>query len=1037
MAVVGLLDGLLGKLRSVEGCALAALLPWQLSDHLSSLRNKIYYSVSIDEPAPHERELINRAYEIFYDIDDWIDLLVIRISDDAGGGGWSKPLSPRFLRWLRVDAYKLTTLPTNHVISNALQHLKTLVVELDRHYSVLAFPSLPRSIDPRLTTLFVDPGDLVGLDGPIKEVANMAMDAGNKAKLKIVSIVGMAGSGKTTLANAVYKRLGEQNFFQCLAFVSMGLKPDLRRTVMGLLSMLAIEHRVDADTDHLIVSLREILDKKRYLIVVDDLWSREHWETIICRCFPENSLGSKIIITTRNVALVTECDSIYNIELLSEIDSRRLILNRAFSTVHGFPQDLEYLPPRITTRCGGLPLALVTVASMLTDQPSMGELGRLMESRWLSISHPHAEAMKWIINLSYIDLPPHLRTCMLYLSIFPEDCMVEIERLVMLWIAEGFIPKEHGKSVEETGRSYLNELIGRNIVQPLHQKHDEFRRYCSIHPVVHDFIVCKSMDENFVTSVNVDDNQYFSNNNGTGRRLSLQSNSNLDQAMARNDYTDLSHVRSISVFCQASSTPPFTDLKMLRVLDLEGCDGPVCLDGLSTLLFLRYLSLRGTDVSELPTTIGELRWLQILDVSSTKLKELPPSIGALQHLTYLNLRDTDISDLPAAIGKLRCLETLDVRSTKVKELPPSFLNLKHTLKALLVGAKGMINLVETATRIPEDIQDFQSLEKLGTIDLNEHHAGFVKTLGWLKRLRVLKITWSTQQCTERAYCEALLVSSIEKWSQLESLTIHCGFLCSMEFLDSLRNPPGCLNKFKVTAGKFAAVPQWINGLGFLSFMQITICKLGSDDLRILRDLPNLKCLILGLEFIPSAAILIEYDGFKELTRFSIDCPVPWLTFRTGAIPKLTYLELKFCSGPASLESVPSGISNLQSLTEVVLCYNQTWCSNSSSDKMTVAAVKEEVAKHRNPIELVINDIIVNVPKVEEATEIYNEAATSPIASSSNLPRSEIGGEATDDVRDDVEVAGERTSKITSEIEEIEDDTEEMVYRSQHKENTIS
>ena len=96
----------------------------------------------------------------------------------------------------------------------------------------------------------------------------------------------------------------------------------------------------------------------------------------------------------------------------------------------------------------------------------------------------------------------------------------------------------------------------------------------------------------------------------------------------------------------------------------------------------------------------------------------------------------------------------------------------------------------------------------------------------------------------------------------------------MEFLGSVPNPPRGLKKFKVTAGRFVVVPQWINGLEFLSFMQITVCKLGSDDLSILKDLPSLKCLLLGLEFIPREAIVIENEGFNELTRFSVDCPVP-------------------------------------------------------------------------------------------------------------------------------------------------------------------
>jgi Leucine-rich repeat (LRR) protein len=587
--------------------------------------------------------------------------------------------------------------------------------------------------------------------------------------------------------------------------------------------------------------------------------------------------------------------------------------------------------------------------------------------------------MKQILNLCYNDLPPRLRTYLLYLSTFPENYEVDTARLVRLCITERFFLEIHGAEVKMDH----NELISRNLMQSLHWNHDDIPRYCRLHPVIHDFLVCKSMEEKFATVVKDQGDQIFPINNGTVHRVSLQSNSIRVQAVLRNDSVDLSRARSISVFGQASSTLHLTDLKVVRVLDLEGYDGPVCLDGLSTLVLLRYLSLRGTGVSELPATIGELRCLETLDVSSTKVKKLPASIGVLLCLRYLNIRDTDVSELPATIGGLRL-----------------------NLKVILVGGKGRFNSVETVTRLPNAIQHCQCLEKLGTIDLRVHHASFVKALGGLDRLRVLKITWSSQQSNEKAYREAL-VSSMENWTKLKSLTIHCGFLCSLEFLGSLPNPPLQLKKFKVTAGRFTVIPQWIRGLGLLSFLQITVCKLGSDDLRILKDLPSLKFLILGLEFIPSADIEIENEGFKELTRFSVDCPVPWLTFSTEAMPKLTYLQLKFCSGPAGPGSVPSGISNLRSLTEVVLCYNEKWCANSSSVKMAVASVKKEVAKHRNTIELIINDIRENVQQAEEATEVPNIAD----------PR----GKA----KVNVEVVGEGTSKTSSlEIEEIiEDDAE--------------
>jgi hypothetical protein len=248
------------------------------------------------------------------------------------------------------------------------------------------------------------------------------------------------------------------------------------------------------------------------------------------------------------------------------------------------------------------------------------------------------------------------------------------------------------------------------------------------------------------------------------------------------------------------------------------------------------------------------------------------------------------------------------------------------------------------------------LQTLATVDLGEQPASLIRALGDLHNLEVLAITWYFHQSSDRDYCDALL-SSIKRWRGLKSLTIHCGLGCSMEFLGSLSDPPKWLEKFKVTLGRFAALPQWFHELDYLSFVQITVCKLGTPDLEILRGLPNLKCLVLGLDLIPKEAIVIGNEGFHELQKLSIDCPVPWLTFESEAMPKLTYLRLEFRACPMDPISVPSGIGNLISLKEVALYYNVRY-ANSSSVKMTVEAVTKEVAKRHNRAQMIsffIND----------------------------------------------------------------------------------
>ncbi|CAL4976481.1 unnamed protein product [Urochloa decumbens] len=496
-------------------------------------------------------------------------------------------------------------------------------------------------LDPRLSALFVDPGSLVGLEEKVEDVSRLVMDAGSRTELKIVSIVGMAGSGKTTLANAVYRRLQAQahDNFDCFAFVSIGPKVDMvSKTVGVMLSQLSGDrHRGGHDINQLITSVRDILANK--------------------------SLGSRIITTTRNDALPTDSYSssskvVYKISLLSDTDAKKLFLKKAFSNRNDCcPQHLEDAFNQVITRCGGLPLAVVTIAAKLAHKHSRDEWEKIGLNLLYSSHSDGSDDLKQILNLSFNDLQPHLRACLLYLSIFPENSEVDTERLLRRWIAEGFIAQGHGISAEDIALGYISELIGRNLILPLDSNHEGVARRCRVHPVIYDFIVCKSMEENFATLMKA---QHVQNNDGTVRRLSLKNSSKQGKPIERNESTDLSHARSVTIFGHASAVPQLINLKVVRVLDLEGCDGPVCLDGLCKLVLLRYLSLKGTDASELPPTIGDLRCLKTLDVRSTKVKELPPSIVRLEKLMHLFAGSAKVPD---GVTKMKALQTLSCGGT--------------------------------------------------------------------------------------------------------------------------------------------------------------------------------------------------------------------------------------------------------------------------------------------------------------------------------------------------------------------------------------
>jgi hypothetical protein len=110
------------------------------------------------------------------------------------------------------------------------------------------------------------------------------------------------------------------------------------------------------------------------------------------------------------------------------------------------------------------------------------------------------EEMKKILLFSYYDLPPHLKPCLLYLSIFPENFKIIRVDLIWRWIAEGFVHSEKQEtSLYELGESYFNELINRNMMQPIGIDEEERVEACCVHDIVLDLIRCLSSEENFVT----------------------------------------------------------------------------------------------------------------------------------------------------------------------------------------------------------------------------------------------------------------------------------------------------------------------------------------------------------------------------------------------------------------------------------------------------------------------------------------------------------------------------------------------------------
>ncbi|KAF7111970.1 hypothetical protein CFC21_111919, partial [Triticum aestivum] len=236
-----------------------------------------------------------------------------------------------------------------------------------------------------------------------------------------------------------------------------------------------------------------------YFLVIDDVWKKQDWD-FLRAAFPDNNNGSRIIATTRIIKVAKSCcsnsgDQLYQMPPLNDVDSRRLFFNRIFNLENSCPPQLEDVSARILRKCGGVPLAIITIASLLSHKPqNPAEWERLQDSIGAGLSYESdgdGKDMRHILLLSYWDLPHHLKTCLLYLCIYPEDAKISCEELKWKWIAEGFIATKWGSLYQEA-ESCSNELVNRSMIQIVDDVDSFEEKYCQVHDMVFDLIISLS-----------------------------------------------------------------------------------------------------------------------------------------------------------------------------------------------------------------------------------------------------------------------------------------------------------------------------------------------------------------------------------------------------------------------------------------------------------------------------------------------------------------------------------------------------------------
>ncbi|XP_071719132.1 putative disease resistance RPP13-like protein 1 [Rutidosis leptorrhynchoides] len=468
---------------------------------------------------------------------------------------------------------------------------------------------------------------------------------------RVISIVGLGGIGKTTLARLLYNNEKVKAQFEHRVWVCVSDEFDVFTISKMIYKAVAGEDNDFCNLDQLHVALQEKLSNKRFLLVLDDVWNEDHekWE-VLEKPF-KGAPGSKIIVTTRNttVSKVMNSSEPYNLGILSDKDALSLLAKYALDELKFDKHpSLISVAQLISEKCKGLPLALIAIGRVLKGKGNdVDEWDKLLKSEIWSSNDTILPALK----LSYYDLPSQLKQLFAYCCLFPKDYVFSKKKLVLLWMAEGFLNHPNGNmSMETLGFEYFEELQSRSFFQQLTGKESVY----TMHDLMNDLAISVAGDFFYMLDAKMDVN---------GRNEAFEKFRHFSHLGQRGvEYAKLKELHKserLRTFLTVSSDySPY-------VLD------NVLVDLLPKLQFMRVLSLTRYSITDVPRSVGVLKHLRYLNFSSTKIKQVPEEVSELYNLqSLLVCHCEDLTSLPVSFHKLINLRHLDMSYTPLLKRTP-------------------------------------------------------------------------------------------------------------------------------------------------------------------------------------------------------------------------------------------------------------------------------------------------------------------------------------------------------------------------------
>ncbi|CAN1190802.1 Putative disease resistance RPP13-like protein 1 [Linum perenne] len=735
------------------------------------------------------------------------------------------------------------------------------------------------------TTSLVNESRVYGRENDEHAILQLLKAEAADVSISVIPIIGMGGLGKTTLAQLVLSRA--KSGFDFTAWVSVGEDFDVHRITKTILDSAGSEGK---DLNSLQEQLKEKLSRKKFLIVLDDVWNENYEKWVLCRAPLESgSSGSKIVITTRNasVASIMGTDPPYHLKELAFNGCLSLFAEHGLGAkTFAAHSNLEEIGNKIVEKCRGLPLAVKVMGGLLRGKQDPRLWEEVLNSKiW---EFPESNGILPALRVSYYHLPSHLKQCFAYCGILPKDFEIEEDELVLLWMAEGFLAQaKEKKYAKDLGHRYFRDLVSRSFFQ---QSSEDKSRF-TMHDLINDLAEFESRSICFKLDGNLEET-----NSCSKVRYSSFNRHTYDLLPRFEVFNNMKNLRS------------FLPLPMPLTI------------------YKRYF-LSNKMLFEL---IPKLRYLRVLSLAGYKLEKLPEMIFALEHLRYLNLSYTDIVSLSELVGELVNLQTLRLQGCRrLVKLPRSIGNL---INLQLLDNQKTYNLQELPAEIAKLI-NLITLPRfvvgkgmgLGIVDLGK----LVLLQGKLHIIGLCNVLNSQE----------VELANLKHKQGVEDLTLEWSsdFQCSRNATNefkvlNLLMPHLKLKKFWIKSYAGIHFPTWVGDPKFADMVHLELlnCK-QIESLPPLGQLPSLMMLTIsgldgvkevGAEFYGRSSgnnsnLTGSFPALETLIIRDMSEWVEWscfagMTERTTAhFPKLLNLTIRNC--PKLIGQLPNSLPCLQKL----------------------------------------------------------------------------------------------------------------------------